>query len=405
MANSLLSPTVILKEAGRLFHQKGKFIQKCDRQYDSKFKQTGVNGKVGYSMALRDRNEYSVTTGATLVVQDTVEASQTLTVNTQKHIGMNFSSADLTMVIDEFSERYIEPAVAKLVANVEADALISMRKKVANMIDGDAATFAFTHTAQAKRRLDETLSDEERYLLLAPIHAQQYLTAVTALAQPIGVQGQYASGSVRDFNGFNIDTTTHLTPHQTGTAVATTLYVTDGAQSGTAASPLSTVVVKTGTTTFLIGDVITIASVNAVHPETKADLGYLKQFTITADSGANAVGLAIKPSIISSGAKQNVSAAVADAKAIVKVGVAAVASATTVESLAFAKGAFVFGSVDLEDMSKYGGWGATADMDGLALRIWRQGDIVNDNAPCRLDVYYGFLARYPQMACRIHADG
>jgi hypothetical protein len=112
MANSLLTPTAILNEAGRLFHQEAKFIQKCDRQYDDKFAQTGA--KVGYSIALRDRNEYTVSTGATLVVQDTSEVSQTLTVNTQKHIGMNFVSADLTMVIDEFSDRYIKPAVARL---------------------------------------------------------------------------------------------------------------------------------------------------------------------------------------------------------------------------------------------------------------------------------------------------
>src|SRR5689334_10191941 len=102
MANSLLTPTVILKEAGKLFHQEAKFIQACERQYDDRFAQTGA--KVGYSINLRDRNEYTVTTGATLVVQDTTEAYKTLTVNTQKHIGMNFTSADLTMVIDEFSD-------------------------------------------------------------------------------------------------------------------------------------------------------------------------------------------------------------------------------------------------------------------------------------------------------------
>jgi hypothetical protein len=195
MANSLLTPTAILKEAGRIFHQKAKFISKCDRQYDSRFKVGGA--KVGYSIALRDANEYTVTTGATLAVQDTTEASQTLTVNTQKHVGMNFTSADLTMVIDDFSERYIQPAVARLVANVEADALISMRKKVSNFVDGDTATFAFTHASKARRKLDESLAPDDRYLFLCPQHAEQYLGATTSLAQPFGLQGQYSSGQVR----------------------------------------------------------------------------------------------------------------------------------------------------------------------------------------------------------------
>jgi hypothetical protein len=398
MANSLLSPTVILKEAGRLFHQKAKFIQKCERQYDDKFAQSGA--KPGYSINLRDRNEYSVSTGATLVVQDTTEASQTLTVNTQKHIGLNFTSADLTMVIDEFSDRYIVPAVARLVANIEADIIDKAKKATPNMIDGDAASFAFTHVASARRRLDETLADSDRSLFLTPAHAEKYLGAVTSLAQPFGLQGQYASGEVKDFNGFAIDSTTHLTSLTTGTAAKTTGYSVDN--SGTTSG--ATITLKTGSTTFLKGDVITIATLNAVHPETKADLGYLKQFVVTADSGASATSLSISPAIVYTGAKKNVSPSSLGAdRAVVKIG--AGASEVLVESLAFAKGAYIVGTADLEDMSKYGGWGKTMSMDGISMRIWRQGDIVNDSAPCRLDILYGFLARYPQMACRIHADG
>ncbi len=399
MANSLLTPTIILKEAGRLFHQKAKFIQSCDRQYDSRFAQNGA--KVGYTIALRDRNEYTVTTGATMAVQDTTEVSQNLTVNTQKHVAMNFTSADLTMVIDEFSDRYIMPAVARLVAAMEADALISMKDKVANFVDGDATAFAFSHVASARRKLDEFLADEERYLLLCPTHAASYLGAVTTITQPLGLQGQYSSGMVKDFNGFQIDSTTHLTPHQTGTAVGgDTLYnVNPGSQSG------ASITVDTGTTTFLVGDVITFAGCNAVHQETKADLGYLKQFTITANSGGSAASLAISPSIVLTGAKQNVTAAPTNGGAVTKLGSTGSASLTYVESLAYAKGAFIFGTADLEDMSKYGGWGGREVMDGCSMRIWRQGDIVNDSAPCRLDVLYGFLARYPRMACRIHADG
>jgi hypothetical protein len=91
----------------------------------------------------------------------------------------------------------------------------------------------------------------------------------------------------------------------------------------------ATITLKSGSTTFLKGDVITIATLNAVHPETKADLGYLKQFVVTADSGANATSLSISPAIVYTGAKKNVSTASLGAdRAVVKVGVAAVASAT-----------------------------------------------------------------------------
>jgi hypothetical protein len=304
------------------------------------------------------------------------------------------------MVIDEFSDRYIKPAVAALVANVESDALISMRKKVANIVDDDGTAFSYLDVAKAKQKLDESLTPgDERTLLLCPTHATKYLDASKGFYNPAaGLGQQYTSGIVKDFTGFDIGATTHLTNHQTGTAAKTTGYTVNGAsQTG------SSITIQSGSTTFLIGDTVTFAGCNAVHPETKADLGYLKQFTVTANSGTSATTLSISPAIVASGAKQNVSASPTNSGAVVKL--CAGASETQVESLAFHKDAFIFGTVDLEDMSRYGGWGAVEEMDGLSMRIWRQGDIVNDSAPCRIDILYGFLARYPQMACRIHADG
>src|SRR5689334_8816749 len=101
MSNSLLTPTVILREAGRLFHEKAKYIGSINRQYDDRFAQTGA--KVGYSIQLRDRNESTVSTGSVMAVQDVAESSQTLTLGTQKNVAMNFVSADLSLVIDDFS--------------------------------------------------------------------------------------------------------------------------------------------------------------------------------------------------------------------------------------------------------------------------------------------------------------
>jgi len=401
MANSLLTPTVILQEAGMLFHQKARFIGRCRRDYDDRFAKSGA--KVGSTIALRDRNQFTVTTGATLAVQDVTESSQNLTVGTQKHVGMNFTSADLTLTIDKFSERYIEPAVAALVANVESDAIISMRKQVANFIDDTLNPFSYLDVAKAKQKLDEYLTpSEDRTLLLCPTHATKYLDATKGLFLPNSLGAQYGSGIVKDITGFDVGVTTHLTAHQSGTAVATTGYSVDN--SGTTSG--STITLKTGSTTFLKGDVITIATLNAVHPETKVDLGYLQPFVVTADSGASATSLQIRPAIVYTGAKKNVSTSSLGAdRAVVKLGNAAAASGTNTESLAFHKDAFIFATADLEDMSQYGGWGGRKVMDGVSMRIWRQGDIVNDTAPVRLDIFYGFLARYPQMAVRICANG
>jgi hypothetical protein len=400
VANTLLTPTAILREAGRIFHQTARFISRVDRRYDDKFAQSGA--KVGASINLRDANAFNVTDGATMVVQNVTETYKTLTIDKRKHIALDFTSQELTLSIDDFSERYIKPQVAKLVATVEADALNTMRKQVANFVDGDAAAFSYLHVAQAKQVLDEHLTPEDgkRSLLLCPAHATKYLDASKGFYNPSGKLGaQYGSGIVEDFTGFDIGATSHLAPViTTGTAAKTTGYTVNGTtQSG------STITIQTGSTTFKVGDVVTFAGAYAVHPETKAAYSYLEKFVVTADSGTSATTLSISPALTVTGPKQNVSAYPDNTGAVVKVG--AGASETLIESLAFHKDAFVFASVDLEDMSKYGGWGAREDMDGISMRLWRMGDIQNDSAPCRLDVLYGFLTRYPQLACRIHADG
>src|SRR5690348_1408631 len=148
MSNSLLTPTKILREAGRLFHTKAKFIKSINRQYDNQYAQTGA--KVGYSITLRDRNEFTVSSGATMVTQDVTEASQVLTLGTQKHVGMNFQSNDLALVIDDFSERYLEPAMARLASTIEADIIAQAYKQVGNLIDDDGNAFSFLDEAKAK---------------------------------------------------------------------------------------------------------------------------------------------------------------------------------------------------------------------------------------------------------------
>lgn len=400
MSNSLLTPTKILREAGRLFHSKAKFIRSINRQYDNQYAQTGA--KVGYSITLRDRNEFTVSTGSTMATQDVAEASQVLTLGTQKNVGMNFQSNDLALVIDDFSERYIQPAIARLVSNVEADIIAQAYKQVGNLVDSDGNAFSYLDTAKARQRLLEELTpeDDDLSLMMSPTHATKYMDATKGLLTPQGKLGaQYGDGKVKDAMGFNIFSNVKMTPHTTGTAAKTTGYSIDS--SGTVTG--STITIKTGSTTFKKGDVITIATLNAVDPETKADLGYLKQFVVTADAGTSATSLSIRPAITPTGAKQNVSAAISADQVIVKVG--AGASETLTQSIAYHKDAFIFATADLEDPSRYGAWGAVQQMDTLSMRIWRQGDILNDKFPCRIDVFYGFLARYPNMACRIHADG
>jgi hypothetical protein len=191
---------------------------------------------------------------------------------------------------------------------------------------------------------------------------------------------------------------THVNDHTTGTAVkGDTLYNVNGAtESG------ATITVNTGTTTFLVGDVITIAGCNRVHPETKVSTGVAQQFVITADSGANATSLAISPPIVVSGALQNVSGYPTNGGAITKVGAGNAELLNS--SMTYHRSAFTVATADL--MMPDGVHFASRDVyDGVSMRIVRAFDINNDQMPCRLDILFGQVAQYPQLAARIHADG
>ena len=206
------------------------------------------------------------------------------------------------------------------------------------------------------------------------------------------IKKQYREGLVGRTAGFgDIFETTLLPSHTSGTDDGTGDYLVNGA-SQTGAS----LTVDTGTGTLVDGDIITIAGVNRVHPETKTDTGELQQFVVTADSGASAASLSISPSIVTSGATQNVSGSPADNAAVTKIGGA---SAEYGVSLAHHKDAFAFATADLV-MPNGVDFAARQVFDGISMRIVRDYDINNDKLPCRIDVLYGYKAIRPQLACR-----
>jgi hypothetical protein len=392
MANALLTPSVITKEALAILHQKLNFVGNINTQYDDQYAKSGA--KIGNDLKIRLPNEFTVRTGATLSSQDVAESSTTLTVDTQKGVDFTFSSEELTMHIDEFKDRYLEPAMSVLAANIESDAL-SMYKDVYNFYSGVGAANSFGNITQAQKLLTDSLAPYgDRSYLHNPQSVVDMLADTKGLFQDSSsISKQYKDGQLGKIAGFEHYENTLMPVHTTGTAAATTGYLVNGAsQSG------SSLTVDGGTTTFLKGDVITIAGVNRVHPETKANTGVLQQFVVTANSGSSATTLAVSPSITATGGRQNVSAVPADNAAISKVGGGA--SADWQETLAFSKNAFAFATADLI-LPNGVDFAAREVSDGISMRIVRDYAISSDTMPCRIDVLYGYKAIRPQLAARV----
>lgn len=401
MPNTLLSPTIITREALRILHANLNFVENCDKQYDSKFANSGASpsGKIGPTLQIRLPNQFTVRTGAALSTQDVTETDIALTVSTQKGVDFVFSSTDLTLTIDEFSDRYLKPAMSVLATNIEADAL-SMVLDVYNAVDDNAATLSYKDIALGRKLLNQYLAPDggERVGVMTSGHVVSFLDAIKGFFNPQeSVSRPYLTGKIGKVNGINTYENTVLNAFQSGTAAAATGYTVNGAnQTG------SVVIVATGANTFKKGDIVTFAGCNAVDPETKADRGFLQQFVLTADYAGGAGNLPISPAIVTTGAAQNVTASPTNGGAVAKVGGGA--SALYSQSVLFHPEAFAFVTADLVDVSKFGAWGARQVMDGISMRIARQYDISNDTVPCRIDVLYGYKTIRPQLACRVIAQ-
>lgn len=398
-SNTLLTPDIITREALRILHQKMTFIGRINRQYDDRFANEGA--KIGDTLRIRLPNEYTVRTGRVIQVQDTSEASEDLVLAIQKGVDMSFSSKELTLDLDDFSQRILEPAMAVLGSNIEADALQTMTLDVPNIVDNDAAALSFLNILQGGQALDDNLApmDNTRTALLSTGSQVTIVDSLKGLFQDsTQISQQYLDGMMGRTAGFDFFASTHVADHVTGTAAKTTGYLVDGvSQSG------SSIIVDTGSTTFLKGDIITFAGVNQVHQETKVDQGFLREFVITADSGASATSLAISPEMVVSGAKQNVTGSPADDAAIVKVGAGAGQSLNG--DLVFHRDAFTFATADLQ-MPSGVDFAAREVFENISMRIVRAFDINNDLFPTRIDVLYGFKTlREGRLAARIHADG
>jgi hypothetical protein len=392
MANSLLTPSIITKEALMVLHQKLNFVGTINRQYDDQYAKSGA--KIGNDLKIRLPNQFTVRTGAALSSQDVSENSVTLSVATQKGVDFSFSSEELTLHIDQFKERYIEPAMAVLASNIESDAF-SMSKDVSNFVNGVNSANSFTNITKAQKELTQGLAPYgDRQYMHDPQSVVDMLADTKGLFQDSGsIAKQYKEGELGRISGFNHFENTLVPTHTTGTAAATTGYLINGAsQSGTSMT------VDTGSTTLLVGDIITIAGVNRVHPETKSDTGVLQNFVVTANSGTSATSLAISPGIVATGGTQNVSAVPADNAAILKVGGGN--GADWVDTLAYHKDAFCFATADLV-LPTGVDFVAREVLDGISMRIVRDYSISADTFPCRIDILYGYKTIRPEIACRV----
>ena len=397
MSNSLLTIDMITRKSLEILENNLVITRNVNRQYDDSFAVEGA--KIGSTLRIRLPDRALVTDGAALQVQDDNEQFTTLTVSSQKHIGINFTSAELTMQLDDFAERVLKPRISQLASTVDAD-VANAYKLIGNSVGtpGVAPATALV-LLQAQQKLNENAATmSPRYATVNPAANAALVNGLSGFFNPTDViSRQFKNGMMGEqVLGYEeVNMSQSIKVHTCGTRAAT--GNTTGAAVTSEGATTLTLTVGSGET-IAVGDVFTIADCYAANPQTRESTGSLFQFVaLSSSTSSTTATVTVAPMYSASNALCTMVSLPATSKAVVFVGAA---STSYPQNMVYHRDAIAFATADLllpqgVDMA------SRAVHNGISLRVVRQYDINNDRMPCRVDVLYGYNTIRPQMGCRI----
>ncbi len=401
MANSLLTIDMITRKSLEILENSLVISRNVNKEYDDSFAVEGA--KIGSTLRIRLPDRALVTDGAALQVQDDNEQFTTLAVSTQKHIGINFTSAELTMQLDDFAERVLKPRISQLAASVDND-VANAYKSIFSSVGTPGTTPATSLVLlQAGQKLNEYATPmNPRYATVNPAANAGLVEGMKGFFNPTGtISSQFKSGMMgENVLGFDeVNMSQSIVTHTTGSLPVAPIVSASTPPTAQGAATLD-ITYTNGTKTIKQGDIFTIANVYSVNPQTRQSTGSLQQFVVTADQTLTSTSATINispPLYTATNALASVDSFPAASAALTFLG-----SASTVypQNLVYHKNAITLATADL--LLPQGVDMASRQVhNGISMRIVRQYDINNDRMPCRVDVLYGFSTIRPQMACRI----
>jgi hypothetical protein len=389
--NSLLTPSLISKQTLVILTNNLVAAGKVNRSFENTFV------KIGTTLTIRKPNRFAVTLGPALRIQDITEPSTSITISTQAHVDFSFSSQELTLTIEEYSERYCKPAAESLANTIDTSVLSLFNQVAAEVGTPGTPPNSFASIAAVGQRLDENSAPQDgRVLILGP---QAYWSMANGMSNLFtrSVAEPALKGFLAAIANFEIYEDQNIQAQTVGNYA--------GAPVVNGANQIGTQIVTNGWTAsrggmLNVGDVISFAGVYATNAQSYNSTGSLKNFVITnvaqSDSGGNAT-LSIYPAITTQGAYQNVTNAPANGSVVTIMGTP---NTTYFQNLAFCRDAFGLVCVPME---LPGGvdFAARQMFRNLSMRVIRAYDIWNDTTPCRIDVLFGVALFYESLAVRL----
>jgi hypothetical protein len=398
MANSLLTIDMITRKALEILENNLVLTRNVNRQYDDSFAVEGA--KIGSTLRIRLPDRALVTDGAALQVQSDNEQFTTLTVASQKHVGVNFTSAELTMQLDDFAERVLKPRISQLASSIDADVANSF-KSIYQSVGTPGTTPATSAVLlAAQQKLNEAAAVmSPRYATVNPAANAGLVEGMKGLFNPTDtISKQFKNGmmgtGVLGLDEINMSQS--IKQHTNGDWGTS---ITVGSTVSTQGSTSLAISFTGSSKTWNVGDVFTVAGVYAVNPQTRESTGSLQQFVVTAAaSGSSTATLSVSPAMYTSDQALATINAFPQSGAVVTM--LGSATGSYPQNLVYHKDAITFATADL--LLPQGVDMASRQVhNGISMRVVRQYDINNDRLPCRIDVLYGYGVIRPQMGVRL----
>ena len=421
-SNQLLTTSMIMRESLRILANDLTFTAAVNKEYSPQFGKTGA--KIGAVVNARKPPRYVGRSGQALQIEGSVENYVPITLTTQYGVDISFSSADFTLSIDDFSERFLKPAMETIANKIDVDGLNlfldvnNFAGTAGDIVNNGPPTLAKATTTimAARRKLTENgCPQADRVGVIGPATEANLVPQFTGQFNPQAqISGIFKRGALgENVFGFNWAADANVasfTPQTGGTLAAISSVPASGATTvavtGTADTSGVSITVPRGT-------VFTIAGVYAINPQNRQSTGQLLQFVVTADTTLTASGtslsgtLPIYPAYIpaSSGVTPQFATcytpSTVSSTAATTLLTGAKGTGPYQQNIAYHPDAFTFASADLV-LPTDGVMIAERDnWKGISMRMIQQYDINSDMMPVRFDVLYGWKTIYPELAVRI----
>ena len=262
-ANTLLTMSLITNRALFVLENSLTAAGKINREYDDRFAVSGA--KIGAYADVRKPPRFISQDGPDIVVQDVDESSVQIRIDKNKVVPFQFSNIDKVLSIDDYSERFLVPAISQLANDVDEEVCgivneIPYYIGTPGTIPSTSATYTKAHAILDYNAVPR---NQSRTMVVTPDMEVNLVEALKGLFhQGEAISMQFKSNHMGHAFGWDFNMDQNCLTHEIGTWAGTDPLVDGADQTGASINSDGW-----GVAAMKKGDVIQIAGVYHINPK------------------------------------------------------------------------------------------------------------------------------------------